>query len=1087
MIPVPEGAKDKVWNSVVDFLVKETGKYGSGAIANRIEGLRSDRAFAGDVQKAIERAAARFVEEYPDKDLARALAVDTRFYDLPSVQNAVRELLTHPYAPAPRVTLETGFADVLPVAAKKKTSDAAQFFLERLREELIGVKKLHDTLDLVLQLETIKTQTEMSATLKRIEKLLEPETLSLDSARAKYLDYLIATNTYVYPRGIMQMTRSVSLKLDEVYVSLTAERAVSGLLREADKRMMARRAEEESESEEPRVERIELAQAVRENARIVVLGEPGAGKTTLVRFLALQFARALKDLKGLGNLPGLLVRDKDGNEYGQVRLPILVRIANYADAFSKNGNLSVRDFFYDAFGDVDAPREAIAQVLADVLREGNALVLLDGLDEIVDVGDRVQIARRIEGFVAGVNSRNRFVVTSRVAGYRSAPLDGDFAEITLRELEREQIEKFLKHWCVAVERFHTPDAPENEIAKRAQVEIDGILKSVDENAGVRRLAANPLMLTILALIHRAGARLPSRRVELYELATKTLLEDWELARGIPSAKIVRESEALRLLGPLAYWMHATKPSGLASEREVKQKLAEALAATRNVDPESAEVQDAVDDFLRRVREHTGIFVERAPKQYGFMHLTFEEYFAARELVRRRGDAARRIYQHRHQPRWEEPILLAIGFVSNDYPDDVTALIRTSILAEGEEAAKQDFKPGLYEDMLHRDLLFAVRCVGDCAGLDADFRQRVGGKLLKIYFDFDGEGKYEPLRERIQNTLSYPAGSEIGEEVTRLLLLKLTDSNKYVRVLAAEALVKLGQVTPDVVAALRMALHEYLDDYWNEVVEVLTKLKQTRPELVPWVEIKEEHGVKPTEAMSGEVAYWLMLLRDADSSVGLSAAVTLVNLGDVHNVRDEVVAGLLAALRDDARHVRDHAAWALGELHQVTQEVLEGLLAALHDEDSGIRWRVTEALGRLNQATPRVAAGLLAMLGDHDKYVRVSAAEVLVKLGTVTPNVSAIILAALRDEDSDLRTRAALALAALCVSSAMRDARMQILRIVESLRAALEDPRNQEGGWSNEKFYPHVIKRYTHVYNPVWEALWMATSAYEEQAREAGKQ
>ncbi len=73
-----------------------------------------------------------------------------------------------------------------------------------------------------------------------------------------------------------------------------------------------------------------------------------------------------------------------------------------------------------------------------------------------------------------------------------------------------------------------------------------------ENIGVRQLASNPLMLTILALIHRAGARLPSRRVELYELAVKTLLEDWELSRGIPERKIVKENEALRLLGPLAY-------------------------------------------------------------------------------------------------------------------------------------------------------------------------------------------------------------------------------------------------------------------------------------------------------------------------------------------------------------------------------------------------------------------------------------------------------------------------------------------------------------------------------------------------------
>ncbi len=133
---------------------------------------------------------------------------------------------------------------------------------------------------------------------------------------------------------------------------------------------------------------------------------------------------------------------------------------------------------------------------------------------------------------------------------------------------------------------------------------------------------------------------------------------------------------------------------------MKQQLALALSATRNLPFESEEIEVAVEDFLRRVREHTGILVERAPRQYGFLHLTFEEYFAAREIIRRRVDALQKIHQHRHDPRWEEPVLLAVAFVSNDYPEDATEMIVTAILAEGEDAEAMGFESSLYEEVLH---------------------------------------------------------------------------------------------------------------------------------------------------------------------------------------------------------------------------------------------------------------------------------------------------------------------------------------------------------------------------------------------------
>jgi len=122
------------------------------------------------------------------------------------------------------------------------------------------------------------------------------------------------------------------------------------------------------------------------------------------------------------------------------------------------------------------------------------------------------------------------------------------------------------------------------------------------------------------------------RIELYKLAADTLVRTWRPAQGVPSSVLIDNHFLTPLLGQLAYWMHEHKPTGVATEREVYDQLGTALAKRQRVaawDPDNPDptVKAEIDKFLIAVREHTGLFVERAPKRYGFMHLTFEEYFA----------------------------------------------------------------------------------------------------------------------------------------------------------------------------------------------------------------------------------------------------------------------------------------------------------------------------------------------------------------------------------------------------------------------------------------------------------------------------
>lgn len=999
MITIPALITDKLLGIVFDFL-----RMGGESLAKNITAKKA-------IKKAIERAAERFGSEYDDKELARTLTVDTKFYDLPSVQKAIRELLEHPFDPAPQIKIENEFSGVLSEKQRGFANQAAQAYFEILREELIGVEKLNDKLKLVY-LKRTAVATERTA--RGIDELIAKQKIlpsRLEEARRKYLKYIIDTNQYLDPRGIMQTRRSVALKLDDVYVSLTAEmettreKALLGTSDKSDHTSDELKAKQQLSDIEKKskviIEKVDFPKAVRENRHLVILGDPGAGKTTVMRFLAIQFSHTCLS----GDAQNVV--DKENNDYGLWKMPLYVRISQYATLYSANKSASLRDFILGNHGEINVDKPSLSAVFEDALNNGAALVLLDGLDEIVNPNDRSEIGRRIEQFVSSCHIDNRFIVTSRIAGYGAAQLGGDFAGHTLilRDLDYSQIEKFLRRWCLSVENSLMPEMPESQLVIRANLEVDDILKSVSENIGVRRLAANPLMLTILALIHRNGTRLPSRRIELYQLAVKTLLEEWELARGLPAANIVRETEAIRLLAPLAYWMHEHKPNGLASEREVKERLAEVLANSRGYAFDHPEIQDAVDDFLRRVREHTGLFVERAPHQYGFMHLTFEEYFAAREMVKRRADAALNIYKYRHDPRWDEVISLAIAFESNDHPDDAQEYLQSAILAQGEIANKQGFVPSLYEDVLHRDLLFAVRILGDCVGLEASFNRTIIETLVIIWMDKSSKGKYEPLRERIMMAVRSLRGSDAAEGVIKPALDALKDKSIDVRVGAADILGRLDQTGDTVIKGLLVALNDNNEYVRAKSVWALGQLGLT------------------TEAVLNGL---LGLLQDHHPYVRSSAANALGALGEA---TPEIIGCLVAALQDKTIKVRQSAAFALGQLKRADHNVVSSLLEVLKDSDPRMRGSAASALGRLGQATDTIMSSLLIAFRDDNSDVHESAAYALFQLGQGGDILTTGLLDALKDERNYVRAGAASLLGKLTKGDH---------EIIDGLHIALED-------------------------------------------------
>ncbi len=882
----------------------------------------------------------------------------------------------------------------------------------------------------------------------------------LSQIRTRYLEFMRDECKTLNPRGVNQTLKTVTVPLDEVYVSLVAEREERNDFKPAPLDDLERIELEFGDvqpkgwAELTRLNRkkvsvnIALPEAVRASSRIILLGAPGSGKTTLTRFLASLFANASLENQST-------VSDKEGAEYGETRIPIRIRIADYSSAFRQKSNLSLEEFFPLAFKESHIPSGELAALFQDAFNNGNALVLLDGLDEIAEAGIRREIADRIDRFVRNMGGNNRLLVTSRIVGYQEAQLDSSFETYRLQDMDREQIERFLHRWCVAVERFQTPDGDEELWRRKGVAEAEPILTAVDTNPGVQRVATNPLLLTVLALIHRNGARIPERRIDLYKTAAETLLRDWRLYNAGSEAREVSEIEVEEMLGPLAYKMHESEETGRLSEKELRDHLCELHSDAKGLPAKNPDIRREVDDFLRRVKEHTGLLVEHSPGVYGFMHLTFEEYFASREMVASVRDAPKLISAHRHDPRWEEVLLLAIA---QQRPKDASYLIRSAIWCPAEEIANCDYEKSQLEDELHRDLFLAAKCLRDCTGVEPSLSRSVANEIVKLCLPMNRG--IASLQNSARTAIGYLQRTEAGEIATNMLLESLKDEDANVRSSAADALGNAAS-TPNVVEALLNALK---DDYFNVRSSAVRSLANatSNPNVVEAFlnslrdvdEVRHSTliALRSATSNSNVVGALLNALNDEKHYVRSFAASALANATSNPNV----VEALLNALKDDWFNVRSavarslaNATWNLnvdecllnalkdehGDVRNSTlsalrnatsnSNVIEALLNALNDEDAYVRSSAASALGN-TVSNSNVAEALLNSLQDKDDFVRSSAASSLGNFPS-NPDVLKALLKALENESDNVRSSAASALGNVVSTQNVEEALLNALR------------------------------------------------------------
>ncbi|MFC1572677.1 SUMF1/EgtB/PvdO family nonheme iron enzyme [Candidatus Eisenbacteria bacterium] len=463
----------------------------------------------------------------------------------------------------------------------------------------------------------------------------------LPESIACYLERLAHDTQHLNLLG-MGRSLQIELPIDEAYVPLRTT-----LTRSLEQRKTFRAGEADAEHQED----VDLSDVFRKTTGlgqhgVVLLGEPGSGKTTGARQLAWRLASRQSLPEDLGLPRGMI--------------PVLLRFRNLSrDMLEARSGL--KEFLIaeahcdDVADDKNSPGPDLWNG-----QGGGLLWILDGLDEVIDPAAR----RTVSGWVQRAlqhRPKDRFLVTCRFQGYfrEGVPLGAKFVEFHVRPLDDDQVERFVRDWFgAAYAKLHGPGARAETRAREDGDELLEILARPAYQAGhIRELCTNPLLLTILCIVFHEERKLPTGRAELYGHCVRVLLEYWrrDLYQSDLSTKLkAYDTEAAEtVLARVAWWMHQQQDRTAAPLDELAEVAASGLA---EVSPTTGLGRDA-RAFLERMRDESGILAMEGEGRWGFLHLSFQEYLAAEHAAHEH--LAKQLAPRATESWWREVALLSL--------------------------------------------------------------------------------------------------------------------------------------------------------------------------------------------------------------------------------------------------------------------------------------------------------------------------------------------------------------------------------------------------------------------------------------------
>lgn len=400
---------------------------------------------------------------------------------------------------------------------------------------------------------------------------------------------------------------------------------------------------------------IKLEELLKHSTRSIILGDPGGGKSTLALKLAYDIAS--------GNLTNT-----------SARVPLIVVLRDYAQQARGADRTSILQYLHNLSRTpyaVEPPENALEYLLLN----GRALVIFDGLDELIDTALRRDIVQTVEGFAYRYPTA-QIVVTSRRIGYEEAPLDPVlFLTLQLKDLDRKQVESYALKW------FDLDEG--RQPAERRQL----VANFVRDSEFVDDLRVNPLMLSLMCGIYATENYIPRNRPEVYEKCALLLFERWDKQRGI-QVSLSFDAHVFAAMRSLALYMYSQEQPQLR-RHELIEFITRYLLEKRFDDADVAEA--AAEEFIDFCKGRAWVLTDVGEEKYGFTHRTFLEYFSASQLVRL-NPSAQQLFDalkgHLSAREWDVVAQLSLQILGKTVEDGADDFLDLTIEATSSAEATQ---------------------------------------------------------------------------------------------------------------------------------------------------------------------------------------------------------------------------------------------------------------------------------------------------------------------------------------------------------------------------------------------------------------
>jgi len=461
-------------------------------------------------------------------------------------------------------------------------------------------------------------------------------------------------------------------------------------------------------------------------SRVVILGDPGSGKSSLIQAFALRWA------------------DQSIDEWQKNEIPLIIELRRY-DQHKRTGG--VKDFINFIEKGLGVPYSINREVLDNWLNTGRVCFFFDGLDEVFDPVVRDEVVTAIQRF-SNTYPLVKIIVTSRVIGYKGEKfLNSGFSQFMLQDLDSVQIATFLEKW-------YNRTYPHKENIEK-DLKRNRLTRSIEESQHIRELAGNPLLLTMMAILNRYRD-LPRDRAELYKECSKLLLQQWKVEESLKAdpdiasdALAIGFAEKETILRHLAREMQ-TRSSGvlgnIISEGQLETIIEDVIKLHVKGNPHVI-----TRALIKHLRERNFILCYIGGNSYAFIHRTFLEYFCAEDLrLRFEHEKSisidylkKKVYgAHWDDETWNEVLLLLAGTI---HVKSVAIILEFLIKQED---------PG----QTCQHIFLAARCISEVRKKSdlGNISDRVKS-LLTDLIDFDLKFKYRGYEEiRKINEIQYQA-------------------------------------------------------------------------------------------------------------------------------------------------------------------------------------------------------------------------------------------------------------------------------------------------------------------------------------------